>query len=302
MNSNWSQFVQTTQELYQSRSMRFHDGNKALWLSAIGVQDGMDVLEVGCAGGSFCHRMKTYLPNIKITGLDFDTGHIAWAKEKSAALGLDCTFVNGDATAMPFGDSSFDLCYSYTVAEHIPTELFLSEQYRVLKPGGKIAVLSVRTRMGLTDESWMEARSPDEARLFDKAWRTAGSYDKEHGVGAHEMTEQGYPKALERAGFHDVNAEFLTVVYYAPDNAGVSREMAHAQINACRAHVLASAEKAFRIAPDALTDGEKQTLARLVNERFDKRIAQYGAGEKRWDISASTVLIASGIKQGGVVL
>ena len=88
MSNNWSQYVQTTQELYKSRSLRFHDGNKDLWLSAIGAKDGMNILEVGCAGGLFCHRITTYLPDVKITGLDFDSGHIAWARKKPQKQGL----------------------------------------------------------------------------------------------------------------------------------------------------------------------------------------------------------------------
>ncbi|MDY0129547.1 MAG: class I SAM-dependent methyltransferase [Methanosarcina vacuolata] len=49
-------------------------------MNAIGAQDGQNILEVGCAGGVFCHKLKQYLPNIKITGLDFDTVHVAFAK------------------------------------------------------------------------------------------------------------------------------------------------------------------------------------------------------------------------------
>jgi len=295
MNNNWSQYVQTTEELYQSRSLRFHDGNKDLWLSAIGVKNGMNILEIGCAGGIFCHRIKTYLPDAKVTGLDFDSNHIAWAKKKTMELGLDCAFINGDATAMPFADNIFDLCYSYTVAEHIPTDVLLCEQHRVLKPGGRISVMSVRSRLGVKDENWF-IRDAEEIKLFEKAWERAGNFDKDHNIGAYEMTEHDYPKAVEKAGFHDVKVDFLTIVDHAPDNADVSNTMALMQINTQRLHVIASAEKALRIAPDALTDDERQALQGLINERFDKRIEQYKNGEKLWDFSTSTALIASGIK------
>jgi len=53
----------------------------------------MKVLEIGCGGGIFCHRIKTYLPSCEVTGLDFDIAHIEYANEKSAALGIDCTFI-----------------------------------------------------------------------------------------------------------------------------------------------------------------------------------------------------------------
>jgi len=59
---------------------------------------------------------------------------------------------------------------------------------------------------------------------------------------------------------------------------------------------LASAQKAFNIAPDTLTEHEKSTLLNLINKRFDKRIKQYNDGEKLWDFSTNTILVVSGKK------
>ena len=59
---------------------------------------------------------------------------------------------------------------------------------------------------------------------------------------------------------------------------------------------LESAAKAVRLAPHALTEAEQQELFRLINARWDKRIAQREAGEKTWDFRISTVWIISGTK------
>jgi ubiquinone/menaquinone biosynthesis C-methylase UbiE len=295
LNNLWSQYVQTTEELYHSREMRFNDSNESLWLNAIGVKEGQNILEVGCAGGAFCHRIKQVVPNVKITGLDFDTAHIAYAKTKAAELGLSCQFVNGDATAMPFSDDTFDLCYSHTVMEHVPHGPFLGEQYRVLKKGGRIAALSVRSRLGVKDHYW-DLTCEEEKSLLEKAWRGAGDYDKEHHIGAYEMDEHEYPKELERAGFHNVNVNFFTIVDYAPDNDDVSDKMATGQINNNRLGVLASMQKALNISPDALTEKERSRLLELINGRFDKRVEQYRNGEKLWDFSTKTMLVVTGSK------
>ena len=295
MNNVWSQYVQTTEELYHSREMRFNNSNKDLWLNAIDVKSGQHILEVGCAGGTFCHKIKKYVPDIKVTGLDLDTGHIEYAKAKTAELGLDCVFINGDAAAMPFADNTFDLCYSHTVSEHIPHKPFFGEQYRVLKQGGKIVVLSVRSRLGVKDSNWY-LTSDEEKALFEKAWSKAKNFDKEHNIGAYEMDEHEYPKELEKAGFHDVNVDFFTIMNYAPDNVSVPYDIAIEQINDHRIGTLASVQKALNIVPDALTEYEKSTLFDLINKRFDKRIKQYNDGEKIWDFSTSTILAASGKK------
>jgi ubiquinone/menaquinone biosynthesis C-methylase UbiE len=275
--------------------LRFNDSNKDLWLKVLQAENGQNVLEVGCAGGIFCHRIKTYRPDAKVTGLDIDIGHIEYAKKKTKELGLDCEFVNGDITSMPFAENTFDLCYSHTVAEHIPHGPFFGEQYRVLKPDGKIVVLSVRNRLGVKDGNWF-IMGDDEKELFEKAWNKAGNFDKEHSIGAFEIDEHEYPKELEKAGFHDVNVDFFTVMDYAPDNSSVSDETAISQINTHRIHSIASVTKALNISPDALTGDERKTLFDLINRRYDKRIEQYKNGEKVWDFSTSTILAASGRK------
>ena len=82
-------------------------------------------------------RRRTPLPSTEgaasgteITGLDFDTWHIEYAREKSMELNLQCYFVAGDATQLPFEDNMFDVCYSHTVMNFCEPGKFVDEQYR----------------------------------------------------------------------------------------------------------------------------------------------------------------------------
>ena len=295
MNDHWSQYVQTSEELYRSRALRFHEGNKELWLNALGAKDNTDILEVGCGGGIFCHRIKQFLPGTRVMGLDFDTGHIAYAKQKSAELDLDCTFVNGDATDLPFPDSSFDLCYSHTVLEHIPTEPFLAEQRRVLRPGGRIAVLSVRTRYSMP-VLIIGGENEDEQALWKKMHAAAKGKCPRENVGGFELSESDYPRALETAGFRNVNVDFFNVIYYAPDTPTTPYERAIEQIECERAGAKACVEKSLRMAPDALTPEELRQLLSMIDRRHDNRLDQYERGEKQWDLTARMVLCATGVK------
>ena len=296
MDRMWSQFVQSSEELYSSRAVRFRSDNKDLWLNAMKIKDGMNILEIGCGGGIFCHRIKTFLPNTTVVGLDRDEGHIEYATEKSKELGIDCSFVTGDALNLPFSDNTFDACTSHTVIEHIETIKFLSEQYRILKAGGVISVLSVRTRLNVSPENWRPNDS-EEADLLNKAWSKAGNFDKEHGIGSFEMKESDFPIALEKAGFKNVNVDFISLVPYAPDNANVSEELAIQQINANRISTLSSMRKALNIAPDSLSEAEIQRLTELINQRYDDRINIYLRGEKLWDIASSSVMAITGYKE-----
>ena len=295
MDSIWSRYVQTSEELYRSRALRFHAGNKNIWLKAIGLHDNIDVLEVGCGGGIFCHRVKQFLPGCRVTGLDFDTGHIEYARQKSAELGLDCAFVNGDALALPFGDGSFDLCFSHTVMEHLPTQPFLAEQRRVLRPGGRVAALSVRMKYSMPDFT-RAGVCGEEQTLWDKLWKAAEGKEPREKIGGYELSESDYPRALEQAGFRGVSVEFFAATYYAPDCSGTPDELAMEQIENDRFECLCGVEKAARMAPEALTAPERQRLLDLINGRFDARLAQYRRGEKQWDMTARMVLCATGVK------
>ncbi|MCI8386903.1 MAG: class I SAM-dependent methyltransferase [Clostridiales bacterium] len=295
MNNIWSKYIQTTAELYDSRDLRFTDDNKQLWLNAIGAKSSDKVLEIGCAGGTFCHKLKKYIPGIDITGIDLDEGHIEFAKAKSTELSLDCKFLAGDAAHLPFNDNSFDVCFSHTVSEHIPHDAFFGEQYRVLKPGGKICVLSVRTRFNIKSDG-VYAPTDEECRLMKKAWSSSDDFDKDLNIGAYELDEHDYPRELEKYSFHHVNVNVFTIIDYAPDNSSVNEETALRQISCKRMSCIESLQKALNRSPNALTSAEQERLVELINHRFDSRIEQYRFGSHLWDFTTSTVLAVTGIK------
>ncbi len=294
MNNYWSTYVQYTEELYRSRALRFHDGNKDLWLNLIGVQDGMNVLEVGCGSGIFCHRIKTYLPNTKVTGIDLDSGHIEYAKKKSAELGIDSTFINGDATALPFPDNTFDLCYSYTVIDFCEPSLFISEQKRALKPGGTLTVLNILGG-GINSEMWKPENADGEKALFDKLWAEAEK-NKLSDIKKYPLALCDYPVQLEKAGLKEIKLDVLAVASYNPDSSHVSDSTALEQINENRYCELCSVQKAKFMAPTALAGTEFETLLALINRKYDQRIEKFQSGEKLWDFSAGITFAASGRK------
>lgn len=295
MSSYWSEYIQTTEELYLSRETRFTDQNKELWLRHIGAEPGMSALEIGCGGGMFVHKLKGLIPDLNITGLDMDRNHISYAREKAAELGLDCTFVEGDIGSLPFADETFDLVYSHTVAEHVPTDLFFGEQRRVLKKGGRISVLSVRTKLGVKDVATCE--QPDEEKeLMEKLFSKTGDMFSKYGVGKYEMEEHAYPHRLAQYGFHDIEVQMFTVMDYCPDNASVSAEEAVRQINSRRRIHLNQIRKGIRMAPGALTDKEIERLINIIHAKYDKRLAEYNEGIPVWDFTTCAVLAVSGKK------
>lgn len=298
MNTYWSQYVQKTEELYLSRALKFHKGNIDRWIDAMGLLDGMKILEVGCAGGLLCHRLKERLPNAEITGVDFDTGHIDYARKKTMELKLQCDFVVGDATELPFGDNIFDVCYSHTVMNFCDPEKFVKEQYRVLKPGGRMIVMDVCNR-GVKPEEWVPTDDCEEKVLFDRLW-AAASENPDSRIKRYEDRTERYFSYLAGQGFRDISIDAVATVNYAPDCDNIDDEMALAQINEDRVSELCSVEKARMLAPDALSAAEHQMLSDMINRRYDKRIEQYENGQKDWRFRIATTVLISGRKEADI--
>lgn len=294
MNTYWSQYVQNTEELYLSRALKFHRGNMHRWIESMQLQDGMNILEVGCAGGLLCHRLQEALPNASITGLDFDTGHIEYAKKKTEELHLPCQFLAGDATDLPFADNAFDACYSHTVINFCDPEKFVGEQYRVLKPGGRMIILDVYGRSNKPEE-WVPTEGCEEKALYEKLWAAARLNDNSR-IKRYEDRTEKYFAYLAAQGFRQISADAVAVVKYAPDCDNVEEELALAQINDDRISELSSVEKARRMAPDVLCEAEYRSLVEMINRRYDKRVLQYQNGEKNWEFRIATTVLISGTK------
>jgi SAM-dependent methyltransferase len=96
-----------------------------------------------------------------------------------------------DATAIPFGDDTFDFLIANHILEHIPDyRQALSEFYRILNPGG-IAILQTPYSKLLRNNFEDEGIDSDELRLFF------------HGERDHVRTfgEHQFLRSLEEAGF-----------------------------------------------------------------------------------------------------
>ena len=109
-----------------------------------GVQTAENILDVGCGiGGSSLYLAGRF--NAQATGITLSPVQAARAKERAQDAGLTgrTQFQAADAQAMPFPDDSFDLVWSLESGEHMPDKTkFLQECYRVLKPGGKLILVT----------------------------------------------------------------------------------------------------------------------------------------------------------------
>jgi SAM-dependent methyltransferase len=112
------------------------------------VELGADVLEVGPGPGMTTDILRERLP--RLTSIEIDSRLADALKQR--LHGANVKVIEGDATAMPFADSSFSGAVSFTMLHHVPSaalqDRLLAEVYRVLKPGGVFAGSDSRWSVG----------------------------------------------------------------------------------------------------------------------------------------------------------
>lgn len=105
----------------------------------IGIDGGQDVLDVACGTGNAA--IPAAQRGAAVTGLDLTPKLLEIARDRSAAAGVEVSFVEGDAEALPFEDASFDRVTSVFGAMFAPDQWqTASELARVRRPDGRVGV------------------------------------------------------------------------------------------------------------------------------------------------------------------
>jgi ubiquinone/menaquinone biosynthesis C-methylase UbiE len=106
---------------------------------------GMRVLDLGCGPGTITRGIAEQIaPGGELIAVDAAEAQLELAAAHCADIpGVELTFKSADAQDLPFDDASFDLVFAHALLEHLPApEQALREMWRVLRPGGILAVSS----------------------------------------------------------------------------------------------------------------------------------------------------------------
>ena len=102
---------------------------------------GEDVLDV--AAGSGNASLPAARTGASVTALDITPDLLEAGQRRSAAEGLEISWVHGDAQAMPFAEASFDLVLSCVGVQFCADPgAAAAELVRVCRPGGRIALIA----------------------------------------------------------------------------------------------------------------------------------------------------------------
>ena len=282
MNNIWSEYVQGIMTLYLSRKLRFDDVffeqyNKVFKLDS---NVNLKILEIGCGPGALAEALHRWFPKAEITAIDRDSNFISFAQNNISGV----TFMEGDATNLPFADNSFDITISNTVHEHVEPIAFWGEQRRVLKQGGICLCLSARK--GLHCQAPCLEMTVEEKEFWESLPQSESEFEK-YGICKYPMSEAELPASMEQNGFSEVTTGYA-VIDLTPDAPKYSTQMAEAMIESKRHNDLEAIKSSHHEADEKVIDA--------VNAKYDERLRLYHEGIKQWDTSISLTMIVRGIK------
>jgi SAM-dependent methyltransferase len=158
-----------------------------------GLCPGDDVLDLGSGGGIDCLiAARSVAPGGSVVGIDFLAEMVERATRAAAEAGLvNVRFVESEMEALPLPDASVDVVISNGVINLSPRKVrVLSEAFRVLRPGGRLAIVDLVLDHDL----------PPEIQTHPAAWA---------GCLSGALSETALYKGLRRAGFRDVGIDPL---------------------------------------------------------------------------------------------
>lgn len=122
----------------------------------LGELHGLRVLDVGCGKGRFARILREQEPRAEIWGLDISDEMLRYVPE-----GIHTRA--GSMTELPFEDGLFDGAYATESLEHaVEIEKAVAEICRVVKPGGRIAIIDKNA------DYWGKLETPEWERWFTR--------------------------------------------------------------------------------------------------------------------------------------
>lgn len=133
-----------------------------------GRPGGLDALDIGCGTGFL--SLELAQRGHRVTGIDFAPAMLALARRKAMEAGADIHFEEADAENLPLPPLSFDLVVTRHVLWTLPhPEAAIDEWIRVLRPGGRLAVIDGHSLVKPGEEQAASARrSAEYAPIGDR--------------------------------------------------------------------------------------------------------------------------------------
>lgn len=174
------------------------------------------IVDVGTGSGVLALEAYRRWPSAAITGFDPSVGMLDMARRRALEAGVPADdgrlgWKTGDAATLPLPDASMDLVVSSFVLQLVPDRLAaLREARRVLRPGGRLAIVSWR----VGGEEFPPGTEFDEA-VIDLGVPEPGDADDEDASARSGdfASRRAVADQVRRAGFRRVRARDASLEY-----------------------------------------------------------------------------------------
>ena len=188
--------------VYDSMNRLMTAGLDRRWRAATAqavVRDGDRVLDVCCGTGDLSIAARE--AGGEVTGLDFSAPMLERARGKSTEV----EWLEGDALALPFPDGSFDaVTIGFGLRNVANVERGLTELHRVLRSGGRVAILEITRSKGPLApfyRLWFDGIIP----LAGKVLPGGAAYSYLPASVRRFPAPEGLAKLLDEAGFGEIS-------------------------------------------------------------------------------------------------
>jgi SAM-dependent methyltransferase len=174
-------FANAASFLYTTRRGKFIEWDRIL--DSLRLRGDESVLDMGCGRGAVLAAVGTRLTSARVTGIDIwsskdQSGNAGAVTRRNASLeGVAdrVQIATGDMRALPFPDTTFDVVVSSLAIHNIRSNgdrrRAIAEAFRVLKPGGMLAIADIRATAVYEDAlRALGAASVERHRLGWRFW------------------------------------------------------------------------------------------------------------------------------------
>jgi ubiquinone/menaquinone biosynthesis C-methylase UbiE len=192
-------YIHGTDAPEQHRLVELNRLTNGPFIEFLGVRANSRAIEVGSGLGILAAGVAEAAPNVRVVGVELSSDQLASARRHRGVA-----FVQADAHALPVGDSTFDLAYARYVLEHVSDPgAVLAEMRRVLRPGGRAAVMENDVTL---------VRFDPPCPVFESVWAAFAAVQDQ--LGGDALIGRRLYRLLHDAGFSGIELSVQPEVHW----------------------------------------------------------------------------------------
>lgn len=164
-----------------------------------GLEDGMNILELGSGPGFYTEQLASNLPCSRITSLEIDNLLLTRARQTLAGVSESrLQFVQASVYETGLPDQTFDFAIARLLFLHLHHPIDAAKEIsRVLKPGGKLVIIDV-------DDGLFGVLHPELESLHSILQKLARLQASR---GGNRYVGRTLPRLLNESGFVDIEID-----------------------------------------------------------------------------------------------